>query len=157
MKQELIKKPDFKGRPKSYDEKLPERFYTAMVQNRSKSITRVCSDLNISKTSLYRWRKEHPELDDAIELAQTHAEADWEEIGEMGTLGKINGFKPATYELIMKNRFKWTKDGQDAPTGAGNTVFNIQNAAISGLTNEELQRQLTGILKEYKKLEDDCA
>lgn len=70
------------------------------------SITKVCCLLDISRETYYRWKNENQEFSLAASKGEQHAQAHWEDIGEDGIVGELEKFNGASWQFVMKNRFK---------------------------------------------------
>ena len=108
------------ARPTKYRKEMCQELIDSMSEGFSKEAT--AAKLGISKDTLYRWDKEHPEFSDAIKEGEIKSQLFWEEIGMDGMRGKIQGFNATTWIFNMKNRHNWTDkkevsgpDGGDIP------------------------------------------
>lgn len=63
-------------------------------------------DLGVHRDTIYEWCKTHPEFEEAMQLAVAHSQVWWENIGQQGVQGKVDGFQSTPYIFIMKNRFR---------------------------------------------------
>jgi len=68
--------------------------------------------LGVGHTSVYNWRKVHPEFDKACSEGEETALLWWENKGREGMTGKISGFNAAVWIFNMKNKFGW-RDKQE--------------------------------------------
>lgn len=70
------------------------------------SLAAICSELNITRTTLYEWREMHPEFKSAIERGLQKAQRVWEKMGQDGIKGHYEKFNSAPWIFTMKNRFR---------------------------------------------------
>ena len=70
---------------------------------RGKSKAQMAAHLDISRSTFDRWLEANGEFREAWELADTHAQAFWEEIGFGGVGNKF--FNDRAWALQVKNRF----------------------------------------------------
>jgi hypothetical protein len=66
----------------------------------------VCAEIEITRPTLYAWRKTYPDFDEAVSLGLLKAQRDWEKIGRNGVLGNLEKFAGTTWIFTMKNRFR---------------------------------------------------
>ncbi len=93
------KKP---GRRTKY---LPEMCETIVeLGKRGRSKTQCASHLGIARSTFDRWIEEYEDFREAWELADTHSQAFWENIGMAG-LGKGHTFNDRAWSLQVRNRF----------------------------------------------------
>lgn len=83
-----------------------------------KSLTWMASQLDISRDTIYDWVKTKPEFSDAISRAKAHAQAHWEDLGEVGL--STQGFNASVYTKSMAARFPedWRDNKSVELTGA---------------------------------------
>lgn len=83
-----------------------------------KSLTWMASRLDISRETIYDWVKTKPEFSDAITRAKAHAQAHWEDLGEVGL--STQGFNASVYTKSMAARFPedWRDNKAVELTGA---------------------------------------
>ncbi len=104
------------GRPKLY---RPGMCKTAIeVLSAGRSIAALAAELQVSKDTIYEWKKQYTEFSDAIARGLAAAEMVWEE-------KRRDDVHPHIWALTMKNRFKWT-DRQEATVKSDGFVL-IQN------------------------------
>jgi len=70
---------------------------------KGKSKAQMASHLNIARSTFDRWLEEHQEFRESWELADTHAQTFWEEIGAGGVGNKF--FNDRAWSLQIRNRF----------------------------------------------------
>jgi hypothetical protein len=71
--------------------------------SKGKSKTQMAAHLDISRSTFDRWFGAHEEFREAWELADTHAQAFWEEVGFGGVGNKF--FNDRAWSLQVRNRF----------------------------------------------------
>ena len=104
------------GRPTDYK---PEYCDQVIEWGRmGKSLTWMASRLDISRDTIYDWVKTKPEFSDAISRAKAHAQAHWEDLGEVGL--STQGFNASVYTKSMAARFPedWRDNKAVELTGA---------------------------------------
>lgn len=121
-----------------YQDWMPEKL--ELLRKEGKTITQICSEWNMNRDSYYRFKKEHPEFDEADKVGWEHFQA-WLEtqMQDLALNGDKNGrFKPLA--LMLNNHGK-----RDYGMGerAGGTQINIQNnVQITQQSASELQELL---------------
>lgn len=92
-----------RGRPSKYDPAFCELVMDLGEQGKSR--TQIARTLGTTRQRLLEWEQAHPEFRDALACAADLAQAWWEDQGQLGiNLGK--DFNAATFQFMMKNRFK---------------------------------------------------
>ena len=89
------------GRPSKYQPAMCEVIVELGLKGKSKA--QMASHLNIARSTFDRWLEEHQEFRESWELADTHAQAFWEEIGAGGVGNKF--FNDRAWSLQVRNRF----------------------------------------------------
>jgi Helix-turn-helix domain of resolvase len=89
------------GRPSKYDPAM--RTTIIELGRKGKSKTQCAAHLNIARSTFDAWLGQHEEFKDAWDLADTHAQAFWEEIGFGGVGNKF--FNDRAWSLQVRNRF----------------------------------------------------
>jgi len=103
---------------REFCKKLPTYFMQGQSQ------AEVCSSLNISQQTFMNYRKMYPILEDAYQLAITHAEAYWTRRGKDGTFGDGEVNAPL-YKFQMTNRFGWGEKVQTEVTGKDGSALSV--------------------------------
>ena len=88
------------GRPTDYRKEYCETIIDLM--KKGASIAEVCLELDVSKDAFYKWKKRHPEFDDAVKRGVALSQGWWEKQGRVGLDGSINS---TMWFMNMKNRF----------------------------------------------------
>jgi DNA-binding XRE family transcriptional regulator len=89
------------GRPSKYDPAMCETIIA--LGKKGKSKTQMAAHLDISRSTFDRWLEAHEDFRESWELADTHAQAFWEEIGFGGVGNKF--FNDRAWSLQIRNRF----------------------------------------------------
>lgn len=78
------------------------------LSREGKSITQVCCDLEISRETYYRWRKEHSEFNEVASLGEQLSQSWWEEKGKDAIFSENPDLKFAasSWQFVLKNRFR---------------------------------------------------
>jgi hypothetical protein len=108
-----------------------------------KSLTWMASQLDISRDTIYDWVKTKPEFSDAISRAKAHAQAHWEDLGEVGL--STQGFNASVYTKSMAARFPedWRDNKAVELTGAnGGPIESKSTVSVS--PDEAYKRMLGG-------------
>jgi hypothetical protein len=92
------------GRPTKYSKKLCELL--PYLFSNGESVTEVCTHLDITKETFFKWVKQYPSFSDSYKKGLELSEAWWTKLGRAGSAGKVK-IQPATWIFNMKNRFKW--------------------------------------------------
>ena len=94
-----------------------------------KSIAWMASEMDISRTTIYKWIDEHEEFSYAMKRAKEHAQRWWEDKGQecmvmMPGMGNFNG---SVWSRSMAARFPedWREKSETALTGANGGAVQI--------------------------------
>ena len=91
------------GRPTKFEDRFIE--IAEMVLSSGRSMTQLARDLNISKSTLYKWGDENPIFSDALDIGREHSQAHWEDkLEDMMYSKEVNA---PLVKLYFANRFKW--------------------------------------------------
>jgi DNA-binding XRE family transcriptional regulator len=102
-----------------------------------KSYTQMAAACGVSRKTLLSWAadKDREDFREALDKADTLAEAYWEHLGMQGAKGILPKFNVGAYTFTMKNRFRETyKDLVD-------TKVEL-NSTVKTLTDEELDEAI---------------
>ena len=93
---------------------------------RGRSKAQCASALDISRSTFDRWLEANEDFREAWELADTHSQAFWENIGMAG-LGKGHTFNDRAWSLQVRNRFPHSyKESRELElSGAGGAPIQI--------------------------------
>jgi transposase len=122
------------GRPTKYRKKFCQTAIDTLAQGYS--IAGVCADIGISRDTLYRWMKEHPEFSDSIKKGKELGQKKFETILLAKLSGKqIKDFDPkksdtACLIFALKTRFHKEYGNKDHLTIAP----EIENNKDTGFT-----------------------
>jgi transcriptional regulator with XRE-family HTH domain len=96
---------------------------------KGKSKAQMAAHLDISRSTFDRWLDGNVEFRESFELADTHAQAFWEEIGFGGVGNKF--FNDRAWSLQVRNRFSHScKENRELElTGAGGAPIQIVMSA----------------------------
>lgn len=96
--------PNPVGRPTKYLPEYGERVIDLMRQGYS--MAEVAYDLNIVKSTLYKWIEENEEFSASIKEGKYFSEGWWSKQGRINLYNKE--FSPTLFYMNMKNRFGWS-------------------------------------------------
>ena len=113
------------GRPSSYDPSICGDIPQMFAEGQSKA--EVARELKISRDTMNRWEKEHPEFSDAIKKGVQLSEAWWVKQGRIALREKE--FNATLWYMNMKNRFGW-RDKQDITSGDKPIEWTPQEVVI---------------------------
>ena len=112
---------------KSRSKYRPEMCDTIIeMGKRGRSKAQCASALDISRSTFDRWLEANEEFRESWELADTHSQAFWENVGMAG-LGKGHTFNDRAWSLQVRNRFPHSyKENRELElTGAGGAPIQI--------------------------------
>lgn len=91
------------GRPTKYK---PE-FCDLVVEmgKEGKSLCQMACAMDITEETLSQWRKSKPAFSESLKRARQYSQAWWEDHGQKGSIGLIEGFNATSYVWQTKNRF----------------------------------------------------
>lgn len=119
--------------------------------------------IKVSVSTLNKWCKEHPELQEAREIGEAACLAQWERYGLAGLNGKTKVFREQTYKLFMAQLFQW-HDKQQVQIDANATIqhqvrvllpSNGYESVVNGFTPLVTQEQLLLESKEALPIEGE--
>jgi hypothetical protein len=105
-------KPKRKGNwynPSKYTDKMCSELVELMSEGKSRA--HFCAAHNISQITFDAWRKDHPEFDDAYQVAQGKSEVWWQDMAQKHLTYNSFGtqLNPVIWSMNMRNRFGWTE------------------------------------------------
>jgi hypothetical protein len=112
-----------------------------------KSDTQVMAKWGISRSTFYRWEKEHPEFKEAKEKGKVAFDAIHESLGIQGML-KTSDIDYQFWRDLGKFRHGWT---EKTPT-SGNTINIDTMNVLNNQTNDELLLFIKNKLEELPEL-----
>ncbi len=130
-----------------YDPKFCVDIYKKMAAGLSD--TQVMAQWGISRSTFYRWEKEHPELKEAKEKGKVAFDAIHEDLGVQGML-KQSDVDYQFWRDLGKYRHGWAEKSSVA---TANTQINIDTMnVLNDQTNEELLVYIKSKLEEIPEL-----
>lgn len=119
------------GRPTDYRPDLCDIVIEGGAQGYS--LLEMCFTVCKSYETFQRWRREHPDFQEAVKQAQRLSQAWWERKGREATFGEIEGFNSTSYIFQMKNRFREDWRDRHEVTGAdgGPVAFVLRDLTKS--------------------------
>lgn len=114
------------------------------------SDTEVIAQWGISRSTFYRWIKEHPELKEAHETGKVMFDAIHEDLGRQGMLKQMD-IDYQFWRDLGKFRHGWTDKSAAGTTN--NTQINIDNVnVLNEQTNEELLMYIKSQMEQNPEL-----
>ena len=115
------------GRPTSYDPAMCEQVIAWGKEG--KSIAWMAAELDVARSSIYKWAEEHQEFSDALTRAKDHAQRWWEDFGQnhMVMAPGSGTFNHSVWSRSMAARFPddWREKSETALTGANGGPVQI--------------------------------
>lgn len=109
------KPPGYKfGRPAVYRPALCDRVIELGKLGYSRA--RMAADIGVSKATITDWCKQHPDFSNAISIAMTHCQANWETDGHSNIDNR--NFNTGLYLGMMKSMFRDDYGDKHEHTGA---------------------------------------
>jgi len=94
----------------------------AKVLAGGESLAAVCAELEITRSTLYEWKDNHPAFRDALEIGLQKAQRDWERMGRNGIEGNYEKFSASPWIFTMKNRFRADYQEDKEPKTVSDTL-----------------------------------
>lgn len=118
------------------------------------SETKAMALLDVSRSTFYRWKKEHPEFADACDKGKVQFDAHHEDLGVQGMMKK----RDIDYQFwrdLGKYRNGWTdKPMIMGPGSTYNTQINIdQMNVLNDQSNEELLMYIKAQMEKHPELQ----
>jgi|SRR5690349_1809355 len=132
-----------------YNPKYCAEVYKIMAGGCSE--TKAMAILDVSRSTFYRWKKEHPEFAEACDKGRVQFDAHIEDIGVHGMM-KTKDIDFQFYKELAKYRNGWTdKTNQAAITN--NTQINIdQLNVLNDMSNEEVLIYIKSQMEKHPEL-----
>lgn len=112
--------------------------------------TEVMAKWGISRSTFYRWKKEHPEFKTAHEIGKAQCEANHIELGRKGMLKELD-MDYQYWRDLGKYCHNWT---DKAAGNTNNTQINIDNMnVLNEQTNEELLMYIKSQMEQNPELQ----
>lgn len=129
------------GRPSKYDPAFCDLAIEWMSQGYS--IAGFAGKIGVSRESVYKWAKEHPEFSDALTAARAASAAWWEERSVELASGKEGAGNPTMIVFGLKNRVadEWRDSNRTEITGANGGPIETKDVSAT-----ELARRLAFLL-----------
>jgi Spy/CpxP family protein refolding chaperone len=122
------------GRPADYRPEYCAQVYKFMAAGMSK--TQAMAQLGISKKTFYKWKKDFPEFEEAIDRGEVQFDAHHEELGVDGMM-KTRDIEYQFWKDLGKYRNGWSEKPSSVATT--NTQINIEQMnVLNDMSNEEL-------------------
>ena len=114
------------------------------------SETQAIAALGTSRSTFYRWKKEHPEFEEAVDRGKVLFDAHHEELGVQGMM-KTMDIDYQFWRDLGKYRNGWTDKSATGVTN--NTQINIdQMNVLNEQSNEELLMFIKSQLEQHPEL-----
>lgn len=136
------------GRPPKFSQEYVDKL-TNLMGNGRKSIAAICTYLNISQDTHYRWKEEHETYKQAYDKGIMAAQVWWEEMGIKGI--RERDFKPAMYIFTVCNLFPETFKQYSAESNTNINLSFTKPLSLEELDKEIAQKQETIKLLEINK------
>ena len=115
------------------------------------SETKAIAILDVSRSTFYRWKKEHPEFAEACDKGKVQFDAHVEDIGVHGMM-KTMDIDYQFYRDLAKYRNGWTD--KTGPGITHNTQINIdQMNVLNNQSNEELLMYIKDQMEKHPELQ----
>lgn len=76
------------------------------ILSKGESLAAICAELEITRPTLYEWRKNHEEFREAVDIGLQKAQREMEKIGMNGIKGNYDKFSSTPWLFMMRNRFR---------------------------------------------------
>lgn len=135
------------GRPSEYKPELCATAYKFMSAGLSE--TQTIAQLDVSRATFYKWKKEHPEFKEAVERGAVKFDAQHEDLGVKGMM-KAMDIDYQFWRDLGKYRNGWSEKPSTATT---NTQINIDTMnVLNDMSNEELLALIKDKMSEHPEL-----
>lgn len=133
-----------------YNPKYCSEVYKIMAGGCSE--TKAIAILDVSRSTFYRWKKEHPEFADACDRGKVQFDAHVEDLGVHGMM-KTMDIDYQFYRDLAKYRNGWTdKPIQGSITN--NTQINIdQINVLNDMSNDEVLAYIKSQVEQHPELQ----
>lgn len=132
-----------------YDPKYCAEVYKIMAGGASE--TKAIAILDKSRSTFYRWKKEHPEFAEACERGKVQFDAHHEDLGVQGMM-KTMDIDYQFWRDLGKYRNGWTD--KTAPGITNNTQINIdQMNVLNDMSNDELLTLIKSQIEQNPELQ----
>ena len=93
------------GRPSKYKQEYCLKLIKFMEEGYS--FDAFAGEVDVDRSTIHRWKHEHPEFKEAYDVGSAKSQKVWEGIGISGAKGWIPNFSAASWIFNMKNRHGW--------------------------------------------------
>jgi len=125
-----------------------------------KTLKGIAAKLGITSETLNDWRKNNKEFSLAVKAALALSQEWWEELGQLGAAGQIEGFNATSFIFNMKNRFRedYTEIRENRITGADGGPVQVENRQVIDMRalNPEAREAMIAALEAAVESDDDA-
>ena len=147
------------GRPTKYTPDMCEQVIELGKQG--KTLKGMAARLGIEYETLNEWRKTNKPFSDAIKTALALSQEWWEELGQLGAAGQIEGFNATSFIFNMKNRFRedQTDTRENRLTGADGGAIQVENRQVIDMRalSSEAREAMIAALEAAVEDDDDTS
>lgn len=135
--------------PSDYDPKYCVEVYKYMAGGMSE--TQAIAALGKSRSTFYRWKKEHPEFAEALDKGKVQFDARHEELGVQGMM-KTMDIEYQFWRDLGKYRNGWTDKTNASVTH--NTQINIDQVnVLNDMSNDEVLAYIKSQMEKHPELQ----
>jgi len=146
------------GRPTKYTPDMCQQVIELGAQG--KTLKGIAARLGITHETLNDWRKTNKDFSLAIKTALALSQEWWEELGQLGAAGQIEGFNATSFIFNMKNRFRedYTEIRENRITGADGGPVQVENRQVIDMRslNPEAREAMIAALEAAVESDDDA-
>lgn len=106
-----------------YDDSLCSDFLE--MRKQGFSLTECAGCFGVSRSTLNKWKEQHPKFKEAWEVAETYHDSWWLAIGRDALVTRDKDFDTRLWFTNMKNRMGWADSYSQRTTIEGNVTTNI--------------------------------
>lgn len=141
------------GRPSTYNPEIHLAQIQKMMATGQTTMTQVAAGIGVDRTTLWRWSKEYPEIEQELNIGKTVGEAHLTDVLYQIATGKLKG-NPTAAMMILNNCYGW-RSGSGENGGSGNTYIQNNISLTYDQINDELQKYLDKMgVRNLKDLQD---
>lgn len=127
------------GRPTKYKEEYCQVAIDYLA--RGKSVTQLSAEIDVSKSTIYKWAEEHKAFSDALSRGQELSAAYWE--GELANMMYSKDVNAPLVKLYFANRFGWT-DKQEVKNDHTSSDGSM-SPSVNDMSDEEFASKLESL------------